>query len=103
MKIIEDEEAAIRKKEEEEKRKKEEEEKRKKEEEEKRRKEEEEKRRKEGPATLDKEAIELFNGLVKEYKYNIDLTNDKDDVYLKIIELNYDRNAVVKWIDELMQ
>jgi len=98
-----------RKKEEEEKRKKEEEEKRKKkEEEEKRKKEEEEKRKKKkreelSPATLDKEAIKLFNGLVDEYKYNIDLTNDKDDVYLKIIELNYDRNAVVEWINELMQ
>ena len=129
--IREDLEATIRKKEEEEKREKEEEEKREKEEEEKRRKEEEEKRKKEeeekrkeeeekrekeeeekrkkkrreelSPATLDKEAIELFNGLVKEYKYNIDLTNDKDDVYLKIIELNYDRNAVVEWINELMQ
>ena len=111
-KINKDEEAAIRKieeqeKEEEEKRRKEEEEKRrKKEEEEKRKKEEEEKRKKKkreelSPATLDKEAIELFKGLVKEY--NIDLTNDKDDVYLKIIELNYDRNAVVEWIDELMQ
>ena len=116
--IREDLEAAIRKKEEEEekeeeekrkKKKREEEEKRKKkEEEEKRKKEEEEKRKKKkreelSPATLDKEAIKLFNGLVDEYKYNIDLTNDKDDVYLKIIELNYDRNALVKWIDELMQ
>ena len=100
-----------RKKEEEEKRKKEEEEEKRKEEkrkkeEEKRKKEEEEKRKKKkreelSPATLDEEAIKLFKGLVKEY--NIDLTNDKDDVYLKIIELNYDRNAVVEWINELMQ
>ena len=72
----------------------------------KRKKEEEIERKKKkreelSPATLDKEAIKLFNGLVDEY--NIVLTNDRDDVFLKIIELNYDRNAVVEWIDELMQ
>jgi len=80
-----------RKEEEEEKRRKEEEEKRRKEEEEKRRREEEEKKKK-------KKAIELYKELDDDY--NLGSIKEKDEVIQKIIELNCDKDEVVKWIEE---